>query len=206
MKMKEIKEHTFFEDLLEDELTIIDLGACRGEFINEIDKFYKVKKAILVEPNPTNFKHLIKKENFILYNNLISDKLNETITFWEDPNSPYNGSTIFNYFNGIKHEILSISLEKIIQDNNIDKIDILKIDIEGSEYELLQNISKEILDKVTQITVEFHDFLDPNLKIKTKEILERIESFGFDRISKSINYKFNSEDYDVLFYKKNNLI
>lgn len=201
MTLKEIKEHTFFEELLKNELTVIDLGACRGEFINEIDNMYNVKKAILVEPNPTNFNQLINKENYVLYNNLISHNEGEIITFWEDPNSPYNGSTIFNYFNGIKHEITSITLEKIIEDNNIEYIDILKIDIEGSEYELLENIDSGILDKVCQITVEFHDFIDPNLKLKTKQILSRIESFGFERISKPITYKFNSEDYDVLFYK-----
>lgn len=201
MILKEIKEHTFFEDLLKEELVIIDLGACRGEFINEINKFYNVKKAILVEPNPSNFRHLIQEENYVLYNNLISNKEGETFTFWEDPNSPYNGSTLFNYFNGIKHEIKSISLDNIIKENQIDYIDILKIDIEGSEYDLLENISSDILDKVKQITVEFHDFIDPNLKSKTKNILSRIESFGFKRISKPINYKFNSEDYDVLFYK-----
>lgn len=201
MILKEIKEHTFFEDLLKEEVTIIDLGACRGEFINEINKNYKVKKAILVEPNPTNFRLLVKEKNYVLYNNLISDKEGESIKFWEDPNSPYNGSTLFNYFNGIEHEIKSISLDRIITDNNIDYIDILKIDIEGSEYDLLENISPDVLEKVRQITVEFHDFIDPNLKIKTKNILSKIESFGFKRISKPINYKFNSDDYDVLFYK-----
>lgn len=203
MIMREIKEHSFYENMLKSEITVVDLGACRGEFINEIDKIYKVKKAILVEPNPTNFAHLQNKENFVLYNNLISNKQDEVFTFWEDPNSPYNGSTIFNYFNGIKHDIKSITIEKLIEENNIEYIDILKIDIEGSEYDLLENIDKSVLDIVSQITVEFHDFLDPNLKNKTKKILERIESFGFNRISKPIRYKFDSEDYDVLFYKNN---
>jgi FkbM family methyltransferase len=204
MKLREIKEHTFYEDILRDEIVVLDLGACRGEFINEIDSLYKVKKAILVEPNPTNFIHLLEKDNFILYNNLISNNSDDLLVFWEDPNSPYNGSTIFNYFNGVEHKIKSITIENIINDNNIDFIDILKIDIEGSEYDLLENISSEILDKIGQITVEFHDFLDPNLKDKTKKILQRIESFGFERISKPINYKFNSDDYDVLFFKNNN--
>jgi FkbM family methyltransferase len=200
MKVKIIKEHSFYEDILRDEIVIIDLGACRGEFIEEMNSLYKVKKAILVEPNPTNFKHLIKRENYILYNNLISNK-EEIIKFWEDPKSPYNGSVVFNYFNGIEHQIESITLDKIINDNNIDYIDILKIDIEGSEYELLENINIDILGKVNQITVEFHDFIDTNLKNRTEDIILKFQKFGFNRISNPINYMYNSDNYDVLFFK-----
>jgi hypothetical protein len=96
-----IKEHTFFDELLNDEIVIIDLGACRGEFVNEMDNLFKIKKAILVEANPTNYKNLTTKDNFILYNNAVSDKSGDVIEFYEDTNSPYNGSKIFNYFNGV---------------------------------------------------------------------------------------------------------
>jgi hypothetical protein len=100
-----IKEHTFFDELFNDEIIIIDLGACKGEFIDEMNKIFKIKKAILVEANPTNFKLLESKENYVLYNKAITNKSNEIIDFYEDINSPYNGSKIFNYFNGTKHEI-----------------------------------------------------------------------------------------------------
>jgi FkbM family methyltransferase len=197
-----IKEHTFLDELFNDEIIVIDLGACRGEFTNDLNKEYKVKRAILVEANPTNFKNLDKKENYTLYNKLVSDKKNETFKFYEDPNSPYNGSNKFNYFNGIEHNIESITLEELIEENNLDYIDILKIDIEGSEYDIMPSISEEILSKIKQITIEFHDFIDNNLKNKTENIIKRMESFGFKKISKPIKYMNNSNNYDVLFYKK----
>lgn len=199
---KVIKEHTFFDELFNDEIVVIDLGACKGEFIDELNNHYKIKKAILVEANPTNFNKLINRENYILYNRLVSNKKNESIKFYEDPKSPYNGSNMFNYFNGIEHNIQSITIEELIQENNLDYIDILKIDIEGSEYDVMPSISENILSKVRQITIEFHDFIDNNLKDKTENIIKRMESFGFDRISKPIKYMNNSNNYDVLFYKK----
>jgi FkbM family methyltransferase len=197
-----IKEHTFFDDLLEDEITIIDLGACKGEFVNELSQRFKIKKAILVEANPTNFKLLPNKENYILYNKVVSSESNSNVDFYEDSKSPYNGSKIFNYFNGIKHKIGTITLEDVIKENKIEKIDILKVDIEGSEYDIMPNISDEVYSKIKQITIEFHDFIDVSLKLKTKEIIDKLESLGFDRISKPIKYMNNSDDYDVLFYKK----
>jgi FkbM family methyltransferase len=196
-----IKEHTFLDELLNDEIVIVDLGSCRGEFVDEMDKLFKVKKAILVEANPTNFKTLKNKENYILYNKAISDTSNQTIEFYEDVNSPYNGSKFFNYFNGVKHQIQTISLEDIIEENNISYIDILKVDIEGSEYDIMPNISDDTYSKIKQITIEFHDFIDVDLKAKTENIINKLESLGFSRISKPIKYMNDSDNYDVLFYK-----
>lgn len=199
---KVIKEHTFFDELLREEIVIIDLGACKGEFTSDMEKLYKIKKSILVEANPTNFKQLPVKNNYVLYNNAISNIEDSEIEFFEDPKSPYNGSMVFNYFNGISHKIKTITLEKILKDNDIDYVDILKIDIEGSEYDLLENISEKILSITKQITVEFHDFVNPELKNRTNEIIKKIEYFGFKRISKPIVHMHNSENYDVLFYKQ----
>lgn len=197
-----IKEHTFLSDLLNDEIVVVDLGACRGEFVNELNKVFKIKKAILVEANPTNFKFLSNKENYVLYNKAISKNDNETISFYEDLKSPYNGSKIFNYFNGFEHKIETITLETLMKKNDINYIDILKIDIEGSEYDILPSISDECYSKIKQITVEFHDFIDNSLKVKTQEIINKLEKLGFQRISKGIKYMNNSDNYDVLFYKK----
>jgi FkbM family methyltransferase len=197
-----IKEHTFFDELFNDEIIIIDLGACKGEFIDEMNKIFKIKKAILVEANPTNFKLLESKENYVLYNKAITNKSNEIIDFYEDINSPYNGSKIFNYFNGTKHEIKTINLEDIIKENNLEYIDLLKVDIEGSEYDVMPNISDEIYSKIKQITIEFHDFIDNDLKLKTEEIINKMKYLGFNKISKPIKYMNNSDNYDVLFYKK----
>lgn len=198
---KIIKEHTFFDNLLREEIVIIDLGACKGEFTVEMDRLYKIKKSILVEANPANFIQLPIKENYVLYNNVISHMENLEVDFFEDPKSPYNGSMVFNYFNGINHKIKTITLDKILEENSIDYIDILKIDIEGSEYDLLENISEKILSITKQLTVEFHDFVNPELKSRTSEIIKKIENLGFKRISKPIVHMHNSENYDVLFYR-----
>lgn len=205
--LREIKEHTFFDDYFKKEITIVDLGACMGEFVDEMSKIYSVKKAVLVEANPTNFKKININSNYVCYNKAISSKDNDIIEFFEDPKSPYNGSKEFNWFDGIKHSIETISLSKLCEDNNIDFIDILKIDIEGAEYDILENLEDSFfLNKVGQITVEFHDFIDPQLKPRTKKIIDKMISLGFNCISKPIDYMHGSENYDVLFYRPKNKI
>lgn len=203
MNFIEIKEHTLISDrLINKELVIVDLGACLGEFTNYINDNYNLKKSVMIEANPTNFNKIDKKENFVLYNRFISNTDDVLIDFLEDPNSPYNGTNMFNYFRGIRHQIPTISLKTIMVENNIDHIDILKIDIEGEEYNFLSNLDEETASKIDQITVEFHDFLDDSLKQKSIDVVKKISDMGFDYINKSTTYLRGSNYYDVLFYKK----
>jgi RNA-binding protein YlmH len=65
----------------------------------------------------------------------------------------------------------------------------------------MDKISDEVYNVIRQITIEFHDFIDPNLKIETQKIIDKLENLGYKRISKPIQHIFNSENYDVLFYK-----
>lgn len=200
-----IKEHSIFSDFLEDkEITVIDLGSCMGEFINEINSLFKIKKAILVEPNRKNFELLPRNDNFILLNKAAYSKNGEYLSFTRDIDSPYNGSLIFDNFNNSeKYHIETVSLASLIDlmDEKYD-IDLLKIDIEGAEYDLLLNSSDSELLKFKQITVEFHDFLDSKYKEKNKLIEKRMIDLGFDVLKNGTVYMLGSDYYDTLFTKK----
>ena len=199
---KEAAEHTFLDDSFNDPMTFIDLGACRGEFSNEILNSYRVEKAILVEANPTNFNSLKAMPNVKLYNRAASNKENAVIEFYEDAASPYNGSMYFNYFNGIKHSIPTISLRQIIEENNISHVDLLKVDVEGAEYDIFENVDDSILAKIGQITIEFHDFVDPSYRSRNQNIIDKLTKHGFKHTAyKSISYKYGSDHFDVLFYR-----
>jgi FkbM family methyltransferase len=206
--MKEIiiKEHTFLDkDFLSNPPNIVDLGSCRGEFIlGFLDHFRNIKKAILVEANPTNFNSIpdFLKNEFVVLNNFISSESLGYSNFIEDPNSPYNGTNFFDYFSeGISHDIKKITLNDIRNEYGLEKIDILKIDIEGSEYEILESMDYKDFDGIDQITIEFHDFLDSSLSTRTKEIVEKIQKIGYKTINKGTSYKCGSHYYDTLFYK-----
>lgn len=206
--MKEIiiKEHTFIDkDFHLNPPNIVDLGACQGEFtLGVLEKFGGIEKCILVEANPTNFNSIPDslKNQFIVINNFISFEGEGYSKFIEDPNSPYNGTNFFNYFSeGISHDIKKISLNDIRNNYDLEKIDILKIDIEGSEYEILESMDYKDFDGIDQITVEFHDFLDPLLSERTERIVDKIKKIGYKIINKGTDYKFGSSYYDTLFYR-----
>ena len=56
----------------------------------------------------------------------------------------------------------------------LDHIDLLKINIEGGEYDLLPNlIASGWIERITDIQVQFHDFV-PDAIAKTQRIQESL--------------------------------
>jgi FkbM family methyltransferase len=72
-------------------------------------------------------------------------------------------------------------LSREMKVNGHDSIDLLKIDIEGFEYEVLEDCLEDRIP-IKQICVEFHDFFPEISKAKTKKMICALESRGFDLI------------------------
>ena len=92
------------------------------------------------------------------------------------------GHSIYSVDTGKILRVPSITLEKVLQINDINKIDYLKIDTEGGEYDIILNTPKEILKKVDKIVMEYHDYLSPlNNHV---ELIEHLKSCGFEVVIK----------------------
>ena len=67
------------------------------------------------------------------------------------------------------------------------KIDVLKMDIEGSEYDVIANIMQSGI-QIGQLLVEFHDrFFDGD--IRSKKTVELLLQNGFEILGASLNYE-----------------
>ena len=58
------------------------------------------------------------------------------------------------------YQVPGKTVDKIIEDFGIQSVDILKVDIEGSEKEVFEN-SLLWIKKVNSIVIELHDFIKP---------------------------------------------
>jgi FkbM family methyltransferase len=72
-------------------------------------------------------------------------------------------------------EIVSIrDIAKFIKESGIDKIDLLKVNIEGGEYDLLERLlDASMISMVVNIQVQFHDFV-PNADQRMLQIQQRL--------------------------------
>lgn len=96
-----------------------------------------------------------------------------------------DGVSIYGDTNKIKME--SIRLKKYLEKE--EKIDMLKIDIEGAEYEVLKDYQNS-LENVENLFVEYHSLNNSNQKLS--EILEIFEKNGFRYYIGSLTKRKNS--------------
>lgn len=78
----------------------------------------------------------------------------------------------FDFYNKIIVE--GRSLSSIMQQLGHDHIDLLKMDIEGSEFVALNNVFSEHL-AISQITLDYHDYMFDDGQDKLKHLLSKIK-------------------------------
>jgi FkbM family methyltransferase len=75
------------------------------------------------------------------------------------------------------------TLERLLDDWQLGKADLLKVDIEGAEIAMFDTTRDEVILRFRQITVEFHDFIDLRLGDDVARVCQRMARLGFDRIT-----------------------
>jgi FkbM family methyltransferase len=161
--------HRLNYDLNENSI-VFDLGGYEGWFTEQINNKYK-SKIFCFEPIIDYF-NLIK-EKFIGYNNIIIFPL--AVSNNNDQNFIYlnNDSTSMYVVGENRFVINCVTLDNIMKHCNLNKIDLIKINIEGAEYDLLDYmILNNLIDKCDNIQVQFHntinDYESRYDKIKTE--------------------------------------
>ena len=162
-------------DLNENSI-IFDLGGYQGQWASDVFEKYCCTIYIF-EPVPDfaeNIKQRFKENPEVhVYNYGLAEKNKiETIAISEDESSVFKQSKD-------SIEIRLVNALKFLKKKNINNIDLIKINIEGGEYELLEylievGITKDIKD----IQVQFHDFI-PDAKVRMKKIQEGLRKTHF---------------------------
>jgi len=155
---------------------IFDIGANRGLFTDKCLNNYPNIKIILIEPNPSLFNFLREKyktnTNIIVLNYIVSQNFDEVIDFHisnADTISTaskdwINSSRFTNHYKWNQTiQVLSTNLDKLI--NDYGEPNLIKIDVEGYEYEVISGLSK-----------------------KTNEICFEWAEEQYEKINKTCNY------------------
>lgn len=153
---------------------IVDCGANYGTSIIYFKKIYPQAKITAVEADPTIFRILewnIKRRDYkdvLLLNKAISNDVNPVKFFSEGADAGR-----LHLLEGAQatFEVDPVKLDNLIK----DRVDFLKIDIEGAETEAI--CSSENLDNVSQLFVEYHSFQDTEQTLS--RILEKLSCYGF---------------------------
>jgi FkbM family methyltransferase len=210
-------------------LVIFDVGCYRGIFAKSILNLIgnRKYKLYLFEINRKAKKYLenILKLKNIYYNEVALYNKNGMAnynynTFFESAGSSLSNiiknDTKWNFSrkllmkillqspkNYIKYKVPTITIDSFLKKNKIKSIDILKIDVEGSEYELLQGAKNALIqEKIKIILIEIIG--KKNLYIqKEKKILNLLKGRNFTLMKKknilSVSLFSNLKGGDYLF-------
>jgi len=147
---------------------IVDAGAYIGLASIFFANKFPEAKIISIEPEKGNFELL--KQNSEYYDNIIPiqaaiwDKNGEINLI--DPGYGHWGfkteedDALKKKSGKYCYKVKSITVDKIMKDYKLDKIDILKIDIEGAEKEVFCNTTSWI-SKVDTLIIELHEHIKP---------------------------------------------
>lgn len=148
---------------------VVDIGANAGFF--DILLLSKLKDATIYayEPLPANIAHLSAtiRQNPGLENHIRFHQLAVTGApkshidlFMEDTGDSQVVASVFSGFNKNNTQLTRvncITLTDIFEQNGIERIDILKMDCEGSEYDILYNTHPSYIKRIDRMLVEVHD-------------------------------------------------
>jgi FkbM family methyltransferase len=196
-----IETHTFFPDSLGPQSVVVDFGANQGEFSRKIAQRYGLR-TFGVEANPELFEKLKRMETdpanegrVKFFHYAISDK-DEPVELHlssESTTSSITTSAVPGARGGTMVE--GRTLGTFVREIGIDQIDLLKCDIEGAEVGMFRTASDDLLRRIGQITIEFHDHHGFHSVVDFQEMRDRLYGLGFAGI------KFSPNNTNWLFYQ-----
>lgn len=141
------------------------------------------------DPTPRSVSFIEKAEipeHFHFYQYGLSDR-DGMADFYLPKNKDYVSSSEVLHQGVDENNLVKVpmkTLRNIMKELECNKIDILKLDIEGTEFKIIDDLLNEA-DKITQICLELHYFYFKDKKRKLYEFIEKLNSKGFVLCAKS---------------------
>jgi FkbM family methyltransferase len=199
---------------------IIDVGSNVGNYTKKTITYAKHKTLHIhsIDANP-EMKEYFKKIDYpgLTFSNIGVGKSNKILTFYSDNKLGGKASSSFykHYYlnNHNKYEVEVFTLNQIFNELNWGKIDLLKLDVEGSEIEALEGAS-ELYDKelvnVTQI--EYNPtWIKANKSLEDLFLFSKKYNLSLYRLSqkglmplKSYHHSLDDFNYQNVIMIKNN--
>lgn len=171
---------------------IFDVGANYGNIIKEYKKYFPGATIYAFEPFPEVFRHLKELsdnlENVHAFDRAVTDKSGSRIFYVNehaDTNSLYKSQEIGISSdemakNKSSMEVPATSIDDFCAQNNIDRIDILKMDIQGGELDALKGAAS-LLHKKKIALVYAEAFFVPQYQDQPlfQDIMVYLDKMGY---------------------------
>lgn len=174
-----LREYELLEPALKMARTVVlDIGAHKGFFALYVRALNETVPVLCYEPEEVNYaalkKHLeLNKIQGITTKNVAVAQSEGTLLLNVSEDS-HNHSIVVAPGTTVQKKVNATTLEKIV--NKFEKVDVLKMDVEGAEFQIFENTAPEVLQKIGTVFMEYHQY-GPSMQA---EVLKTIfEKAGF---------------------------
>jgi FkbM family methyltransferase len=137
------------------------------------------------DPTPKSLKWVenhVNEPRFVMYPHALAD-FDGSLDLWL-PANPDHVSASIRQSSGTSDEKITVPCEKlssIIKRLGHERVDVLKMDIEGAEYAVLKNLCSEegLLARIDVLLVEFHHWMPAFSNNDTREAIRLLRNGGF---------------------------
>jgi FkbM family methyltransferase len=192
MKAESYWSHTFLPELIRPDGVIFDFGTNNGGFCKLVAPL--CQRVMGFEPDPYWDRRLLLPDNVFVFRKALAAKRG---TVRLNLNQGKCSSMHYLDTGARSVDVDAITLADAVALAPAERIELVKMDIEGEEVPVLWDASPEILERIAQLTVEFHDFLDAASKPGIRAVIDKLRGLGFFTI------RFSWHTYgDVLFVNR----
>ena len=220
--LRPVFKEIFFEDFYKKDLilshletktpVVLDIGANAGYFATLISTCGLEPKIYCFEPVPANIEILQKNADFL------SEGLNKpvvsvnqmaitkegidsiTLNLKTTKDLTVSASAVTKEASDVTLEVKATSLPVLMQDEALSRIDILKMDCEGSEYDILYNASSENLASIGFVAMEVHELSTP------KHNLKALQDFFISNQFEILDILYVNNETSMLWAKNKNYV
>ena len=219
------------------DLVVFDVGCYRGVFFISLLKKLKKRSQKTnfflfdINKNVKNYlKKYISKKN-IHYIEAAASHKNGNANYHYNSFFEASGSSLSNIYSGdnkwifsrkfflklffqetkdyVDYKVKTVTLDKIIESKKLKKVDVIKIDVDGSELDVLRGLKKSFKkNKIKMVLLEINERPKKNYNKKVNLIIKYFKKYNFElykryrMIAPELFSDIKSGDY--LFVQKNN--
>jgi FkbM family methyltransferase len=176
---------------LHDFKTIVDIGANMGSFTINAARLCPRARIFSYEPVEQNFGFLSRnvainalEDRVTLVQAAVAARVGEMEISLDE--SPLH-SLVIGEKGANRQSVRCTTLEEILSHHNLESVDLLKVNCEGAEYEIFETCPDEILRRIANIRLEYHNLAIGNRNGDALADLLRKRGYQIERFTRYKN-------------------
>jgi FkbM family methyltransferase len=163
---------------------VLDVGAHIGAFAMYMAP--RSKRLIAFEPAAENFELLRRNlggpghDHVEIHPLAVAGESGELEFHLSQKNSGGHGAFVRpENRRGEPVRVPAISLPVFLDEQGIDRVDVLKLDCQGTEYGIVESLEAWGLERIGRVVMEYHPYGEPDVVAARSEMIRRLERAGF---------------------------